>query len=185
MIKIKGTIEVFAIRDGLWTPVTVIHNKIVDGGYDAIAKAVAGDADYVVNGMYARFTNGVALEPVIADDLVAADYQSLGTDEGFVRFKTLTTPEYTTSDEDVYANNIATFVGVAGDTAEVSGASLIDGVSNFIDLALVAIPDFTTVATDTVVSAGVIVDRHGDFTPLAKIANSQCGFRWSLKFERT
>lgn len=184
MIKIRGVIEVFSIRDGVWTPWSVIHNKIVDSGYDAFAKAVAGNPDYVVNGMYAKFTNGSALEPTIPDDRTAADYLSLGINEGFVRFKTLTSPEHSASASD-YEFNIATFIGVAGETAESTGAALVDGTSKFIELGLVAIPDFTDISKDRLVSAGAIVDRHGDFSPLSKIANSQCGFRWSLKFERT
>jgi hypothetical protein len=184
VIKIKGTIEVFDILGGVWLPRTVIQNKIVDTGYDSFAKAVAGVSSFVVNGMYAKFTNGTPSEPTIPDDRVAADYLSLGTDEGFVRFKTLTTPEFSTSAAGTYLSNIATFVGVAGDTAETTGEPLVDGVSQFVELGLVAIPDFTAIAQDTLVSAGVILDRHGDFSPLAKIANSQCGFRWSIKFER-
>lgn len=185
MIKITGTIRAYSVQNGLWLPVAAFHNKIVDSGYDAFAKAISGNADHTVNGMYAKFTNGTPLEPTIPDDRTAADYLTLGTDEGFVRFKTLTTPEFTTSDSDIYANNIATFVGVAGDTAQATGEPLVDGISNFIELALVAIPDIDDISRDKLISAGVIVDRHGDFSPLAKIANSQCGFRWSIKFERT
>ena len=151
---------------------------IVNTGFTALIKAAAGSKDYVVNGMYAVFTNSAPVEPVPDVNRTPDYYKSLAAPFGYIRFRTLSAPEYTDSGTGP-TEDVATFFGVAGSTAE-GGAALIDGTSRFIEVALVAMPDIADSNRDVIISAGA-VKASGVFAPLSKIANSQCAFKWSLQ----
>jgi hypothetical protein len=177
---VKGTIELFDVQDGIWTPRVVISNNIMNTGYDAMARAFAGDSNYVVNGMYIEYTNSTPVEPTIPVTRTTSYYQNLSSPFGYVRIRTLSQPIYTTSDASKYQSNVVTLLGVTDGTSQ-AGASIIDGTSQFISLALVSMPELGEVSTDTLVSAAAIKDGSGTFSPITKLANSQLGFKWSLE----
>lgn len=174
-----GSIEAFVVRDGVWTPIARFPNTILYSGYDTLARAVAGDPDYVVNGMYIEYLNGVPVEPVIPLDRTPAYYESLAAPYGYVRVRTLSTPVHSSSDPAKYTANIVTFMGVTDGTS-AGGAPIIDGTSQFFSLALAAIPEVEDRSLDTLLSAAAIKDGVV-FAPVTKLANSQLGFKWSLK----
>jgi len=175
----KGRVEVFTVQDGLWRPVRAFSNTIVYTGYDAMARAVAGDADYAVTGMYVIYKNGVPSQDVVPATRTAAYYPLLADPYGYVRVRTLSLPVFTTSDPAKYSSNIATFTAVT-DGTRAGGAPIIDGTSQFFSLALVAMPDYGHQSGDTLVAAASIMDG-ATFAPLTKLANSQLGFRWALQ----
>ena len=150
---------------------------IVNTGYAAIVKAASGLSDYTINGMYAVFTNSTPVEPTVATDRTPAYYAALSAPFGYVRFNTLSAPEF--SPDTGVVDSTATFFGVAGG-ASAGGAAIVDGTSQFIEVALVAMPDPLDASRDVIISAGAIM-TGAVFTPLAKIANSQCAFKWSLQ----
>lgn len=178
----KGTIELFDVVNDVWTFRTSIHNNILNSGYDAMAKAFAGDSTHVVNGMYVEYTNNSPIEPVIPLDRTPAYYRALASPFGYTRFKTTSQPVFTTSDASKYTSNVITLMGVTDGTS-AGGAPIIDGTSRFISLALVSIPsieDETDSSGDCLVSAASL-SNGSSFTPITKLANSQLGFQWSLK----
>lgn len=174
----RGEIELYQVRNGVWTPLGVCSNNIVYSGYDAMARAFAGDPDYVVNGMYLEYTNGPVSEPSIPLDRTAAYYPTLSDPYGYIRFRTTATPAHSSSDPSKYKANIVTFIGVTEGPSE-GGADLVDGTSQMISLALVAMPKMKDQTMDTLVSAAPI-KAGGTFAPVTKMANSQMGFKWSL-----
>jgi len=176
---VKGTIELFDVQDGIWTSRDVVSNTILNTGYDAMTRAFAGDSTYVVNGMYIEYTNTTPVEPTIPLTRTPAYYQGLTSPFGYVRIKTLSQPIYSTSNANKYISNVVTLLGVTDGTSE-GGASIIDGTSQFISLALVAIPQLKENSYDTLVSAASIKNGSGTFAPITKLANSQLGFKWSL-----
>jgi hypothetical protein len=176
---VKGKVELFEVRDGIWTKQCEFNNNILYSGYDAMAKAFAGNSDYVVNGMYLEYMNGTPTQPIIPLDRTTSYYEELDDPYGYVRIKTLSQPVFTASDESKYETNVITLIGVT-DGSSAGGADIIDGTSQFYSLALVAIPNLNSKSTDTLVSAAPIMSG-GTFTPKTKLANSQLGFKWSLK----
>ena len=176
----EGRVELYEVLDGVWTRVAEFPNNILYSGYDALAKALGGDADYIVNGMYVEFMNGSPVEPTIPLDREVSHYTSLSDPYGYVRMRTVCDPVYAGSDGD-YKANMVTFTGVTKGVSS-GGASVVDGTSSFFSLALAAIPDIEDASRDILVSAAPI-KSGGVFAPLVKAANSQLGFRWTLKFE--
>lgn len=175
----KGTIELFNIHDGVWTKIREFNNNILYSGYDAMAQAFSGDSDYVVNGMYIEYMNGTPTQPVIPLDRTPAYYEALADPYGYVRIRTLSQPILSSSDSTKYSANVITLLGVTDGTS-AGGASIIDGTTEFFSLALVSIPDINDRTLDTLVSAAPIMDGS-TFAPNTKLANSQLGFKWSLK----
>ena len=175
----KGKIEVFNIRDGIWTKRAEFNNNILYSGYDAMAQAFAGDTDYIVNGMYIEYMNGTPTQPVIPLDRTPSYYEALADPYGYVRIRTLSQPVFSSSDSTKYSSNTVTLLGVTDGTS-AGGASIIDGTTKFTSLALVAIPDISDRTQDTLVSGAPIMDGS-TFAPITKLANSQLGFKWSLK----
>lgn len=175
----KGKVELFDVRDGIWTKQCEFNNNILYSGYDAMAKAFAGNSDFVVNGMYIEYLNGTPTQPTIPLDRTKDYYEALADPYGYVRIKTLSEPIFSSSDASQYENNVITLLGVTDGTS-AGGASIIDGTTQFYSVALVAIPNLSSKTTDTLVSAAPIM-VNDVFTPKTKLANSQLGFKWSLK----
>ena len=176
----EGRVELFEVADGIWTKMAGFPNNILYSGYDALAKALGGDSDYIVNGMYVEFMNGSPVEPTIPLDRGVDHYKSLSDPYGYVRMRTVCDPVYSGSDGP-YESNMVTFTGVTKGISS-GGAAVVDGTSSFFSLALAAIPDIEDDSKDVLVSAAPITSG-GVFAPLIKAANSQLGFRWTLKFE--
>jgi len=176
---ITGKVEAFVEKDGVWTPVAEFSNNILYSGYDAMAKALGGDRDYVVNGMYVEFMNGSPSEPTISLTRDVSHYKSLTSPYGYIRFKTLSDPVYSASDGGVYTSNRVTFTGVTKGISS-GGAGVVDGTSQFFSVALAAIPDIEDDSKDVLVSAAAI-KSGGVFAPMIKAANSQLAFRWTIK----
>ena len=176
----QGTVELFSIENGVWSPLASFRNKILNSGYDAMAKALGGDRDFVVNGLYLEFYNGTPTEPTIPDDRTPEYYQNLVDPAGYLRFQTIFQPVYTSSDEGRYAHNIITIVGESSGVS-AGGAALVDGTSQIFTVALACIPNYDDASRDTLVSCATVKDSGGNFNPVVKVANSQLGFRWSLK----
>jgi hypothetical protein len=180
IIPAKGRIEVYRVFDETdWLKVGECHNNILYAGYDAMAKALAGDATYTITGMYLEYKNGVPSQPVIPMDRTTQYYFDLVAPYGFVRLRTLSNPTYSTSDAAKYSHNVVTFLGVTDGTS-AGGAPIIDGTSQFFSLALVAIPNIDDRREDHMVSAAALMNG-AVFAPVTKQANSQLGFRWSLQ----
>jgi len=93
---------------------------------------------------------------------------------------TLSNPTYSAT-QSKYVGNKATFLAVS-DGTNSNGATVIDGTTQFYVLGLVAIPDIDTQTSDHLISMASIKDTGGSFSPITKIANSQVGFKWSVKF---
>jgi hypothetical protein len=176
---VKGTVELFEVQDGIWTKQCEFNNNILYSGYDAMAKAFAGDSDFVVNGMYIEYMNGTPTQPIISLDRSADYYEQLDDPYGYVRIKTISQPVFSPSDASKYESNVITLIGVTDGTS-AGGAEILDGTSQFYSLALVSIPSLSNKTTDTLVSAAPIMSGS-TFTPKTKLANSQLGFKWSLK----
>lgn len=175
----RGTIELFEVCGADWRPLFRLHNNILYSGYDCLARAAAGDVDYVINGMYVEYKNGVPTPPVIPLDRTPAYYEALTTPYGYVRVRTFSQPVYTSSDAAKYAGNVVTFMGVTDGTS-AGGAPIVDGTSQFFSLALVAIPAVDNRLRDTLAAAGPLMNG-AVFAPVTKLANSQLGFKWSLQ----
>jgi len=175
----KGTIEIYEVIAGEWRYLATMANSVLYGGYDAMTRAAAGDSAYAINGMYVEYTNATPVEPVIPLTRDYTYYRDLAAPFGFVRMKTVSAPVYTTSDASKYKSNVATFMGVTDGTS-AGGAPVIAGTTRFISLSLVAIPNLGEVSLDKVVSAAPIKEA-GVFAPKLKMANSQMGFKWSLR----
>lgn len=176
----RGTIKLFTITEGKWSYHSTFTNNTLNSGYDIMARAVAGDTTAIVNGMYVEYMNGTPLEPVIELDRTPEYYRNLSAPYGYVRFKTISQPVFSTSDDALYTNNVVTFRGVTdGDTSQ-GGAPILDGTSQFFTIALAALPVMNDDTADTLISAAPIKNAEV-FAPITKIANSNLGFEWSLK----
>ena len=176
----KGKIELFIVEGTKWTPYCQFTNNILNSGYDVMAKAVAGDPNAIINGMYIEYMNGTPSEPTIALNRTPDYYRNLSTPYGYVRFKTVSQPVFSTSDGATYENNVVTFRGVTDGNSSQGGAAIIDGTSQFFTIALAALPVMADDSYDTLISAAPI-KANNVFAPVTKIANSNLGFKWSLK----
>jgi hypothetical protein len=179
-INVAGFVEVYSVKDGIWTPIASFKNTVLYSGYDILGKVVGGDSDFTVNGMYIQYRNGAPSEPVIAKDRVPGYYTSLSSPEGVCRVKTVADPSYSATSS-LYDYNKVSFTAIT-DGSTLAGASVQDGVSNFYSIALVAIPDLADQTKDVLFSAANIY-AGAVFTPILKVANSQVGFKWEIKLE--
>lgn len=175
----EGFVEIYSKTEAGLTKLAEFQNNILNSGYDVMAKALTGDLDNVVNGMYVEFYNGTPVEPTIPADRTPDYYYGLHDPYGFIKFKTVFTPAFSSSESSKYQNNIVTFIGEAPGISS-GGASVIDGTSQFYTVALAAIPSMDDRTRDQLVSAAPI-KTNGNFTPLMKVANAQLLFKWSLK----
>ena len=175
----KGFIEIFKIEGGVWHKLGSCSNNIMNSGYDAMARAFAGDSNYVVNGMYLEYVNGTPTEPTIPLDRTIDHYTNLADPYGYVRIRTTSEPIFSSSDHTTYTSNVATFTGITDGISD-GGAPIIDGTSKFFSIGLAAIPGTGSGCPDTLVSAAPI-KVGGTFSPQLKLANTQLGFRWSLQ----
>jgi len=178
---IKGFVEIYDIIGGIWYKRAEFDNNIMNTGYDAFARAVAGDSTYSVNGMYVQYYNGTPTDPdPIPLTRTPSYFAGLSGDHGYLRLSTLSNPTYSAT-QSKYVGNKATFLAVS-DGTNSNGATVIDGTTQFYVLGLVAIPDIDTQTSDHLISMASIKDTGGSFSPITKIANSQVGFKWSVKF---
>ena len=177
-MKIRGYVEAYV--DG--RKVAEFCNTTLYSGYDMEAKALSGDTDYVINGMYLQFKNVAPTLPVIPLTRKPTYYAALTGTDGYVRVKTFSEPEFSTTDATKYDFNKATFIATSSSTSS-AGAAVIDGTSQFYSVALVAIPDINDQTKDILFSASAIKSSLGVFAPITKIANSQVSFKWSIKCE--
>ena len=175
----EGTVEIYSKTDAGLTKLAEFKNNILYSGYDVMAKALTGDIKNVINGMYVEFQNGTPVEPNISPARTPDYYYNLHSPYGFVKFKTVFTPAFSSSESSKYKNNIVTFIGEAPAVSS-GGASIIDGTSQFYTVALAAIPSLDDHTQDQLVSAASI-KVNGNFEPLLKVANAQLLFKWSLK----
>lgn len=180
-MKPIGFIELFYIVDGEWNKISEFKNSTLYQGGDILARALAGDTDYIVNGMYLEYMNGSPGEPTISLDRDYTYYTSLSSPNGFARVNTVSEPSYSATGSD-YEGNKVTFTAVADASDSFGGASIIDGTTQFFSMALVAMPDADDITKDKIYSAAAIT-RNGVFAPISKIANAQFGLRWSTRFE--
>jgi hypothetical protein len=174
---VKGQIELSWVKDGIWVPFHKQSNLIAYGSADICASAVAGLRQ--INGMYIGFENdsgAVEYTPGAAND--AAYYATEETDRSFVRVTTLGEPIIETSDEDFYAGNKITFLGVTDGTTFFPATPLTDSTSVLYHSALISIADSGDQIDDLVFS-------NADFsTPVTKVAGAQLGVRWELTFTK-
>ena len=175
----KGFVEIYSKTEAGLTKLAEFKNSILNSGYDVMAKALTGDPLNIINGMYVEFLNGAPTAPTIPPDRTPEYYYNLTAPAGFVKFKTVFTPSFSSSESNKYKNNIVTFIGEAP-AISTSGAPIIDGTSQFFTVALASIPTLEDSTQDQLVSAGVI-ESNGSFAPLLKVANAQLLFKWSLK----
>jgi hypothetical protein len=171
--KVRGTIEVFNVKDGDWELVHKQHNLVTYQGADILAKAVAGALN--INTMYLVFENDAGAIR-ISEDLgnIAATYAETSSDRGYVRVSTMGEPIYSASTDD-YTNNEVVFLGVTDGTSE--GDTVEDGTSVFYHTALVAAPDADDQTEDLIFSCTDLT------TEISKVAGAQIGIRWTLTFE--
>jgi hypothetical protein len=177
----EGILTIYEITDGEWSELYTVQNKIVNSGYDLMAKAISGDSDSTVTGMYMQYKNSAPSLSTIPDDRDTDYYFNLSGDDGFVRVSTLANPQFSTTDSTKFANNKVEFFAVS-DGSNASGATVIDGTSQFYSLALVAMPDADDRTQDIIFSAAHLVDGAGALAPITKYANSQIGLSWAIKF---
>lgn len=175
----EGFVEIYSKTEAGLTKLAEFQNTILNSGYDVMTKALTGDSENMINGMYVEFFNGTPAEPTIPLDRTPEYYYNLTNPYGFVKFKTVFTPAFSSSDSSKYRNNVVTFIGEAPATSS-GGAPIIDGTSQFYTVALASIPSLDDYARDQLVSAASI-KVSGSFTPLMKVANAQLLFKWSLK----
>jgi hypothetical protein len=156
-------------------PVYAQPNMILYSGYDLMARAIAGDN--VVNGMYFEFTNNAGFTPdPISMDRTAAYYAALSGTEGYIRNTTASRCPVYQASAPTYNHNRVTFLGIADQAAESSGAEVVDNTSRFYSAALVSIPDFDDKSKDVLFSAGLLTAE------LTKPANANIGVRWTIEF---
>lgn len=176
---IRGYIKGYQRTADTWQLCTDTPNQIVYSGYDLAVKALAGISGAVINGMYIEYTNvGSPTEPVIPADRTAAYYNALSGNNGYVRLTALNAPTLTATGV-AYTSNKAIFTGVTSDTSEHHGASIVDGTTKFISLALVCVVDINDRTKDIIFSAASL-KKGGVFTPQTKIAGSGLAFSWDI-----
>ncbi len=180
-LKIKGKVDVYLVERGLWIPAVSCSNMLLYSGYDILAKVLAGDPGYTVNGMYIQYYNGVPSAPVISKSRTPAYYTALTSPDGVCRVKTVADPSFKATSPS-YSFNKAGFTAIT-DGSTLAGATIQDGVSNFYSIALAAIPDINDQSRDVLFSAANIVDGTGALAPILKVANSQVGFKWEITME--
>ena len=171
---VKGSIELFWVKDKKWTLFHEQHNLVVNGAADICAAALKGER--IVNGMYVCFENDAGAVKYVADATNdAAYYASEETDRSFVRVTTLGEPIIESSDTAFDGNKI-TFLGVTDGTTFFENTPLTDSVSKLYHSALISIKDIDDQASDKLFSCS-------DFSvPVTKVAGSQLGVRWALTF---
>lgn len=180
-LNITGHVKVYIIKDDIWTSILQFKNTILYSGYDILAKALAGNADYTVNGMYIQYYNGTPSLIPIPKNRTVAYYTGLTAPDGVCRVKTVADPAFSVSSANYSFNKVA-FTAIT-DGSTLAGAPIQDGVSNFYSIALAAIPDITDPTKDVLFSAANIVDSYGNLAPILKVANSQVGFKWEITME--
>lgn len=181
-MKMTGIVEAYMVQDGVYVKIAEFCNTTLYSGYDIQAKVLSGDTDYTVNGMYLQFKNGVPVQPTIPLTRVPSYYSTLADPEGYVRVRTFSVPEFSTTDAAKYSFNKASFLATTSSTS-AAGAAVTDGVSQFYSVALVAIPDIDDQTQDVLFSAAPVLNSVGVFAPITKLANSQISFKWSIKCE--
>ena len=172
----RGYVEMFLVRDGIWTPIGSVHNDICYDGMDIMAKALHGDL--AINAMYLVFENDAGAADITVDAAnTYATYTAAEANRSFVRISTLGDPIYSSTDATIYENNRVVFLGVTDGTSYFPAIPVTDATSVFYHTALVAAPDFTDETEDKIFSCAALSPT------VTKVAGAQVGVRWTITFD--
>lgn len=183
---VKGFVSVLG-SDGRVLAATA--NTTVYSGYDLMTRALMGDRDAVVNGVYLQYVRNTSApaEPSIPLTRDAAYYRGLTGANGFLRLRTLTSPEMGSTDSSKYNANKAVFTAFADSQSESHGASfsIADGSQIIIfSTALAAIPDFSDMSKDVVYSAAAL-KNGGVYSPLTFSLGTNSNLYFAIKWQLT
>jgi len=174
--KVKGTIELFNVSDGVWGDcIHKQHNLITYQGADILAKAIAGDLN--INAVYIVFENDSGAIR-ISEDLgnIAATYADSSANRSFVRVSTMGEPVFTADGTD-YQSNQVTFLAVTDGISFFPAVPVTDGTSVFYHSALVSAADMDDQTEDLIFSCADLT------TDITKVAGANIGIRWTITFE--
>jgi len=199
MIKDRGNINSIVrgritagyrdIATGKFTKVLEQKNLVTYGGADIMAKLLSGDSRYAINGMYFKYENTTEVPSGISpsrEHTAASQYHSLdGEDKiDWLRIPIITNGKIAPLPEDsiYYSGNSVTFVattasidavGRSGNYFEGSG---VDGPSKIFSIALVAMPDISSVDEDIAFSMTNLSSA------IPAIENSYIDVFWTVSF---
>lgn len=147
-----------------------------------IAKLVAGDLDYRVNGLYIEYENtgGSATIPSFGRGDGISYYQGLGAGRDFIRVPIAGVTTTSSNETNFPDGNVMTFFGQTQGSAGVLGETFSNAVNSKVcGAALVAMPDQADYTQDLVFSRFYfdVADQ------IAKLASSQVGIEWAVTLQ--
>ena len=171
---VKGRLDIFLVKDGIWEPVYSQSNLVANGASDICALTATGKR--TIDTMYLCFENDPSAVDYVADAAnTAAYYATASANRSFVRVATLGEPVIESTGPE-YTGNKVTFMGVTDGTSFFPSVPVTDSTSVFYHAALVSAPADDSQAADMIFSCTDLA------TPITKIAGSNIGIRWAITF---
>jgi hypothetical protein len=187
----NGTVRFFSIdREGNVRKMVRLKNLILYGGADVLAKLLSGASGFHISTMYMEFVNLAAPgDPVTIptfDRSGGLDYYnglSASGDLDFLRIPLQIANTLSSSDDDLYAYNKVTFVGVSEGTQGFHGKTFGPAANSAVyGAALVASPDQTDQSQDLVFSRVYAGGVSGWTEAVEKEAGTQIAVTWTIRF---
>jgi hypothetical protein len=188
----SGSVRFFAYETATKRIVKMIarHNLVLYGGADILSKLLSGAAGYHVSTMYLEYIN----LPSPGDPIVVPTFDRTGgvsyynslassPDTDFMRVPLQIAPTLSSSNEDLYAFNKATFIGISEGTVGFHGKPFGPASNSAVyGAALVATPSPTDQAEDIVFSRVYAGEVSGWSEAIAKGAGIQIAATWTIQF---
>jgi hypothetical protein len=186
-----GSVRFFSFdKNGRIVKMVRLKNLILYNGADILAKLISGASGYHISTMYMEFVNLAAPgDPVVIptfDRSGGTDYYdslSASADADFLRVPLQIAATLSSSDEDVYAHNKVTLMGVSEGTQGFHGKTFGSSANSVVrGAALVAAPDQTDQSRDLVFSRVYAGGVSGWAEAIEKEAGTQIAVTWTIRF---
>lgn len=173
----------FHEETGIIKQVVAQPNIIPYQGADVLARALAGDADYVAGGMLFEYENTAGSPTVPSpqrDEGIAyyLDDLSLSATKDYIRIPLVIPAGFSSSDSTKYNGNQATFFAITSGTTGIHGRAFSQAANSKVyGVALVATPTPTQYTSDLLFSRS-----YDGFDPVPKEDGYQIGAQYMIRF---
>jgi len=148
-------------------------NLILYSGATVMSNALAGTPNSAVTGFYVSYCNSSSFTAPVIDLPNSNPITAYTAPFGFLRLALAYNPSF--SSQTNYLNNTVIFTTQVASATSSGGAAFTSGVSNIFECALVAIPNFSSIASDTVFS-------RINFNPILFNSSQSLTIAWSVSF---
>jgi hypothetical protein len=185
-----GTVRFMAFNGKRIVKMVRLKNLVLYSGADVLAKLLSGAAGHHISTMYLEFKNLAAPGDPISvptyDRSGGLDYYNslaASSDTDFLRIPLQIANTLSSSDEDLYAYNRVTFVGVSEGTQGFHGKTFGPAANSVVfGAALVAAPDQADQSRDLVFSRVYAGAVSGWAEAMEKEAGTQIAVTWAIRF---